>query len=250
MGQGVADRREAIAAYDAAGDGASPLFLAEARAAASEAWDAAAVARDAAAAERDAAALREQAAAEKAAELRLRIQAELVRVQAALEAADQMPFDADGASLLSGWDDKPPVLAEIIPSPDKAFEACEGAQQQLSSPLPAPLRTAAGEDSAASPPLPLGPHKEVHPPRMYKGVRLETRRLASNFVKCWAAKISVDGATHNLGVFETQEEAARAFDDEQRRLGRRHCNFPRQGELQALPGVHQRSRASQLRRCS
>ena len=252
MGQGVADRREAIAAYDAAGDGASPLFLAEARAAASEAWDAAAVARDAAAAERDAAALREQAAAEKVAELRLRIQAELDRVQTALKTANQVPFGADGASAhRSGLDvDKPPLLGEIIPSPDEEFEACEGAQQQLSSLLPVPLRTAAVEDSAhplSYEPLPLGPHKAVHPPRKFKGVRLDKTRIASNRVKCWRADICGNGSFHgrSLGYFETQEEAASAFDDEQRRLGLRYCNFPRQGEILALrPGVNQDRRAS------
>jgi hypothetical protein len=48
----------------------------------------------------------------------------------------------------------------------------------------------------------------------------------------WNADINIDGKTVRLGTFETEEEAARAFDERAGPLGRK-VNFPKEGEIQA-----------------
>ena len=68
--------------------------------------------------------------------------------------------------------------------------------------------------------------------------------MKSNKPNRWLASIiGCDGRSRTVGYFATQEGAARAWDREQRRLGRVDCNFPRAGEVQAQPRVCvQRSR--------
>ena len=43
----------------------------------------------------------------------------------------------------------------------------------------------------------------------------------------WVAQIGIDGSTKHLGYFESEEDAARAYDAEATDLGRTTLNFPR-----------------------
>ena len=64
----------------------------------------------------------------------------------------------------------------------------------------------------------------------------------------WLASITgSDGRNKTVGYYMTQLEAAHAWDADQRKLGRKDCNFPRldRGEVQAIPG-HSSKRAATL----
>ena len=43
----------------------------------------------------------------------------------------------------------------------------------------------------------------------------------------WVANIGIDGRLKRLGYFESEEDAARAYDAEATDLGRTTLNFPR-----------------------
>ena len=70
--------------------------------------------------------------------------------------------------------------------------------------------------------------------RPQKRQRKKQRLLSSYegvcFVECygaWTAYIKVDGKTRYIGLYgDSEEEAARAYDAEARRLGRSAVNFP------------------------
>ena len=66
----------------------------------------------------------------------------------------------------------------------------------------------------------------------YRGVY---RRKNVKGSRTWQAEISINGSTKYLGTYATEEEAARAFDDQAARLGR-ELNFPH--EVIQLPCGH------------
>ena len=47
----------------------------------------------------------------------------------------------------------------------------------------------------------------------------------------WAVSISIDGRKKHIGHFDSEEEAAKAFDAEAKRLGRPTLNFLPDGSL-------------------
>lgn len=51
----------------------------------------------------------------------------------------------------------------------------------------------------------------------------------------WQAQIQCAGKKTHLGHYLDQEEAARKYDEEARKLGR-HVNFPNEGDIQAIKG--------------
>ena len=66
-------------------------------------------------------------------------------------------------------------------------------------------------------------------PSSYRGVTIERGR--------WKAQIGYEGKTHHIGTFDTDEEAARAYDREAIRVhgAKAQCNFPVNGGLKAKP---------------
>ncbi len=71
--------------------------------------------------------------------------------------------------------------------------------------------------------------------RKFKGVRLEHRK---NGIDRYMGFIKVDGKTKYLGTYATQEEAARAADEETRNVygDKGLYNFPRPGERDCRTG--------------
>jgi len=68
----------------------------------------------------------------------------------------------------------------------------------------------------------------------FKGVRFDRGRFR--------AQVTVGGKLIHLEVWDTAEEAARAYDDAVRKAGGRVVNFPRAGtlEVQAVKGEEER----------
>jgi hypothetical protein len=139
--------------------------------------------------------------------------------EAAARDATPVPSDDDDD------DDAPPQFEAPAPQHRAAPRAPSAAAAPASDHSPQRQQSGGGGANVAhtGAPLPMPP-----PDRQFKGVY--------SYGGSFTTEYRTNGQRAHVGGFRTEEEAARAYDDEMRALGCRVVNFPRpgSGEVQAV----------------